>query len=146
MTPSDRNGLDARVAGPPREADVGPTEARVREVVEEFYRRARADSLLGPIFADRIAEWDGHLARMVDFWSAVMRGTGRYRGRPLPLHRAIDGLSGGHFDRWIELFDATTRDVCPPDEAAAFLGRALHIREAMTKVLELGGAEAPAAR
>ena len=75
---------------------------------------------------------------MTDFWSAALLRTGRYSGRPVEQHRAIDGLSRGHFDRWIELFEATVRDLCPAREAEAFLVRARRMRDAMTKVLGLG--------
>jgi hemoglobin len=52
-------------------------------------------------------------------------------------HRVIDGLCAGHFERWIELFEETVRDLCPPREAEAFLVRARKMREGMTKVLGL---------
>lgn len=142
MTTSYTPGLYARAAGPGSEAVAGVTEARIRELVDEFYRRAQEDVVLGPIFAEHIDDWDRHLGRMVDFWSAVMRGTGRYQGRPVQVHQGIDGLTGGHFDRWVTLFEATTRDICSPAEAEAFLERARRMREAMTRSLGLVGPEA----
>ena len=117
----------------------GITEELIRDVVVEFYRRARRDDRLGPVFEAHVEDWDGHLARMTDFWSAALLRTGRYSGRPVERHRAIAGLSRGHFDRWIELFEATVRDLCPPGEAEAFLVRARRMRDAMTKVLGLDG-------
>lgn len=117
----------------------GVTEKLIREVVEEFYRRARRDERLGPVFEAHIKEWDGHLARMTAFWSAALLRTGRYSGRPVEQHRSIEELSEGHFDRWIELFEATLRDLCKPQEAEAFLDRALRMRSAMSKALGLGG-------
>ena len=80
-----------------------------------------------------------HLARMNDFWSAALLRTGRYSGRPVEQHRSIDGLGDGHFGRWVELFEATTSDLCTPRQADAFNIRARRMREGMTKVLRLDG-------
>ena len=78
-----------------------------------------------------------HLARMTDFWSAALLRSGRYSGRPVERHRAIDRLSAGHFDRWIELFEATVCELCPARQADAFLVRARLMREGMIRVLGL---------
>lgn len=129
-------------AGVGRADAVGITEERIRVVVDEFYRRARRDDQLGPIFAAHIDDWDHHLARMADFWSAALRRTGRYSGHPVERHWSIAGLTARHFERWISLFDATLRDLCPPSEAEVFLGRALRIRAAMTRNLGLAGGTA----
>jgi hemoglobin len=111
------------------------TEDQIHAVVVEFYRRARRDDRLGPVFEEHVEGWDGHLARMTDFWSAALLRSGRYSGRPVGQHRAICGLGLGHFDRWIELFEATLHDLCADHEAEAFLVRARRMRDAMTKVL-----------
>ena len=115
----------------------GITEDLIHAVVIEFYRRARRDDRLGPVFEAHVHEWETHLARMTDFWSAALLRTGRYSGRPVEQHRSIDGLSDGHFGRWVELFEATVRDLCSPRHAEAFLVRARRMREGMTKVLRL---------
>ncbi|MBX6316125.1 MAG: group III truncated hemoglobin [Isosphaeraceae bacterium] len=123
--------------GVPHPDTAGITEDRIRAVVVEFYRRARRDDRLGPVFEAHVHQWDGHLARMTDFWSAALLRTGRYSGRPVERHRAIEGLSPEHFDRWIALFEATVRDLCPSAEAEAFLVRAQRMRDGMIKVLGL---------
>lgn len=120
----------------------GITEAMIREVVVEFYRRAQRDDQLGPVFEAYIEDWDYHLGRMTDFWSAALLRTGRYSGRPVEQHRSIAGLSYEHFGRWIELFEATVGDLCPPQQARAFIVRALRMREGMTKSLRLGAGAA----
>jgi hemoglobin len=114
------------------------TEDLIRDVVVEFYRRARRDGRLGPVFERHVEGWDDHLARMTDFWSAALLRSGRYSGRPVERHRVISGLSLHHFDRWIELFETTVRDLCPGRKAEAFLVRAGRMRDAMTRVLGLG--------
>lgn len=130
--------LSERPALPDADA-AGITEAVIRDVVVEFYRRARRDDRLGPIFAAHVRDWDVHLARMVDFWSAALLRTGRYSGRPVERHRSVAGIAAGHFDRWIERFEETVRDLCPPPQAEAFLVRAHRMKEGMIMVLGLDG-------
>src|SRR4051794_9884938 len=132
-------GLPLTEGGAAPHADAeGGTEGLIRDVVAEFYRRARRDGRLGPVFELHVDDWEAHLARMTDFWSAALLRTGRYSGRPVERHRSIDGLGDGHFGRWLELFGATVRDLCSPREADAFLVRARRMRDAMSKVLGLG--------
>jgi hemoglobin len=137
-TPPRRYGLplSERPALPEADAE-GIGEDLIRDVVAEFYRRARRDGRLGPVFDAHVGDWDAHLARMNDFWSAALLRTGRYSGRPVEQHRLIGGLTAGHFERWIELFEETVRDLCPPREAEAFLVRAQRMRDAMIIVLGL---------
>ena len=104
-------------------------EAMIHAVVHGFYDGIRADDLLGPIFNRAIAaqDWPHHLAKMCDFWSSTLLRSGRYDGRPLPPHLAIPELGEAHFRRWLTLFRATVRRLCPPDVAALFMDRALRI-------------------
>lgn len=104
-------------------------EKMVRAVVHGFYDEIRSDDLLGPVFISAIeAEaWPHHLAKMCDFWSATLLRTSRYEGRPLPPHLAIEGLGEPHFRRWLQLFRATVRRLCPPEVAQLFMSRALRI-------------------
>jgi hemoglobin len=122
-------------AGIPHEDADGIDETMIRDVVDEFYRRARLDDRIGPVFESRIGDWDFHLARMADFWSSALLRSGRYSGHPVEIHRTIPGLNRDHFDRWVELFEATVRDLCPPSQAEAFLSRAQRMRTGMTKIL-----------
>ncbi|MER9371107.1 group III truncated hemoglobin [Mesorhizobium sp. M0491] len=104
-------------------------EEMIQRVVHGFYEEIRHDILLGPIFNTAIAEdaWPTHLAKMCDFWSATLLRTSRYAGRPLPPHLAIAGLGEMHFRRWLSLFRAVVKRVCPPEVAAIFIARALRI-------------------
>jgi hemoglobin len=121
--------------GTPHADAEGISEAHIRDVVDEFYRRVLLDDRIGPIFDALIRDWDEHLARMADFWSAALLRTGRYSGNPLERHRALGGLEAGHFGRWLDLFEATAHDLCPPGHAEAFIVRARRMRAAMTKIL-----------
>ena len=84
------------------------TEEEVTRLVHSFYGGVRQDTVLGPIFEAHISQWDRHLATMVDFWSAALRGTARFRGAPMPKHAALPGLDAQLFQRWLALFRQTT--------------------------------------
>jgi hemoglobin len=109
---------------------VGIGEELIRAVVEAFYDRVRTDADLGPIF-QKILDWPAHLARMCDFWSSVILITGAYKGDVIGQHLPLPGLTERHFGRWIELFEATTRELCTPQQAAVFSLRAERIAEAI---------------
>ena len=115
----------------------GIDEAMIDALVEGFYARVRDDALIGPIFASRIDDWAPHLAQMKLFWSSVALSTGVYQGRPMPKHLPLP-IDARHFDRWLELFRETARDLCPPVAANHFIERA----ERIAQSLELGIANA----
>lgn len=98
-------------------------EASIERLVREFYSRARKDALLGPIFNTAVADWEHHIAKIADFWSSIMLRTGRYEGRPMRPHLLLS-LTGGHFDRWLMLFEQTAREIFAAVAAEAFLTRA----------------------
>jgi hemoglobin len=84
------------------------TEEEVTRLVHGFYAAVRKDELLGPVFDEHVHDWDRHLPTMVDFWSAALRGTARFRGAPMPKHAALPGLNAQLFQRWLALFRQTT--------------------------------------
>ena len=91
------------------------TEEEIAALVNGFYGRVRKDALLSPVFAEHVKDWDAHLPKMVDFWSSALRKTARYRGTPMPKHAALPGLGPPLFERWLQLFEATTS--AQPNEA-----------------------------
>jgi hemoglobin len=78
--------------------------------------------LLGPIFAERIADWPAHLARMKAFWRSVLHNSGEFSGNPMVKHLAIPGLESRHFERWLMLFYATLKDAEGHPAATALVG------------------------
>jgi len=98
-------------------------EADIERLVRTFYGRAREDEILGPVFAAHVEDWEAHLRRIRDFWSSVIHRSGRYQGRPVPAHVPL-GIEVAHFDRWLQLFEETARDVCSPEAAEIFMERA----------------------
>jgi hemoglobin len=114
-------------------AETGIDEAMIDRLVRGFYVRVREDELISPIFAARIANWEPHLQRMCDFWSSVALMTGNYHGAPMQKHLPLP-VDARHFDRWLALFEASARELCPPKAADHFIERARRIGES----LELG--------
>lgn len=124
-------------SGTPDDDAIGLTEEKINEVVVEFYRRTLLDERLEPVFSSHVHDWDEHLSRMTDFWSAALLKSGRFSGRPVERHRAIEGLSDEHFERWLVVLESTVRDLCIPRHAGAFLLRARRMRVGMTRALDL---------
>ncbi|MGR3571497.1 group III truncated hemoglobin [Brevirhabdus sp.] len=104
----------------------GLDDAVLRRLVNGFYDRVRRDAMLGPIFAERISDWAPHLDRMVDFWSSVALMSGRYHGSPMLAHLGLP-VEQAHFDRWLELFSQTAREICTPEGAEHVITRARRI-------------------
>jgi hemoglobin len=117
--------------------ETGIDEVLIETLVHNFYARVRDDALIGPVFAARVSDWDHHLQRMCLFWSSVALASGRYHGQPMPKHLPLP-VEARHFDRWLELFRQTARDVCPPPAANLFIERAGLIAQS----LEMGIAAA----
>ncbi|HEY3916417.1 MAG TPA: group III truncated hemoglobin, partial [Stellaceae bacterium] len=100
-------------------------EHEIVALIDAFYAKVRRDEVLAPVFERAIAAaaWPVHLAKMYDFWSGAMLSTGRYRGNPLAVHLAVEGLEEGMFARWLALFRATAEALLSPDHAEAFRTR-----------------------
>jgi hemoglobin len=104
--------------------------AMIERLVRAFYGRARGDPLIGPVFARHVADWDAHIPRICDFWSSVALMSGRYHGQPMTAHLPLP-IDTPHFDRWLDLFAETAREVCPPAAAALFIDRAYRIADSL---------------
>ena len=126
--PERRNELVADMM-----ARTGIDAALIERLVHAFYAKVRGDELLGPVFNERVANWDAHLARMCLFWSSVALGSATYQGSPMQVHAPLP-VDAQHFDRWLALFEATANEVCPPAAAEHFVVRAKRIAQS----LELG--------
>jgi len=108
-------------------------DVMIERLVRGFYTRIRGDNVLSPIFAERITDWEPHLRRMCEFWSSVVLTSGRYHGQPMAKHLPLP-VDAHHFDRWLALFEATARELCPASAADHFIKLAQRIATS----LELG--------
>ncbi|MFZ5790061.1 MAG: group III truncated hemoglobin [Pseudomonadota bacterium] len=138
--PSRRAALTAEIA-----QRTGIDDAMIGRLVRSFYGEVERDPALGPIFAARIRDWDRHIAKMCDFWSSVALLSGRYHGQPMQAHLSLP-VDAGHFARWLQIFEATARRVCPPAAAEHFLERARRIAESLELGIAVRRGEVPPVR
>ena len=106
------------------------TEDSIERLVRRFYGRARVDPMIGPVFEAVISDWEPHIVRIVDFWSSMMLGTGRYKGTPFAVHLPLP-IEPIFFDRWLALWREATAELFTPEAAGAFDSRAERIAESM---------------
>jgi len=119
------------------QAETGIDEAMIERLVRGFYAKVRDDDVLGPIFAEKIEDWEPHLQKMFAFWSSVALMSGRYHGQPMAKHLPLP-VDARHFDRWLALFAQAARELCPPAAAERFTVLSQRVAES----LELGIANA----
>lgn len=118
--------------------DIGVDAEFIDDLVEAFYAKIREDSLLGPIFAERITDWPTHLTRMKAFWRSVLHNSGEFSGNPMLKHLAIPGLELRHFARWLDLFYETLRDAEGQNEATELVGaRARMIADSLLTAISM---------
>ena len=113
----------------------GLDPAMLADLVHGFYDKIRADTILGPIFSNRISDWPPHLERMVAFWSSVALMIGGYHGAPVPKHAQLP-VTWAHFDRWLTLFRETAHETCPPAGAEHVIERAERIARSLHMAVE----------
>lgn len=130
---SEKTASGSTVRNGETTARTGIDEKMIEVLVRTFYARVRQDPVIGPIFESKVHDWPAHERRLCAFWSSVTLMSGRYHGRPMEAHLPLP-IDSPHFDRWLELFAATAREICPPAATAHFLERALRIADS----LELG--------
>lgn len=80
------------------------TRKDIETLVDAFYKEARQDNLLGPIFLEVVGDrWDQHLEKMYRFWETILLNKITYQGSPFAPHIPLD-LNHAHFTRWDNLF------------------------------------------
>lgn len=96
--------------------------ASITTLVDDFYTDIRRESVLQPIFDGAIgANWEPHLARMVDFWCSVMLSSGEFKGNVFGKHMQLQGIDMEHFRRWLSLFESHVRRLFQPEVADEFM-------------------------
>ena len=138
--PAHRNLLTQEIV-----ARTGIDAAMIERLVRTFYARAREDVLLGPVFEAHVADWDSHIARICEFWSSVALMTGAYHGQPLRAHLSLQ-VDRAHFTRWLDLFEQTARELCPPAAVEHFMERARRIATSFQLGMSVHRGELPPRR
>jgi hemoglobin len=81
--------------------------ADIKELVDAFYKKVNADTLLSPVFNEEAkVDWETHLPKMYQFWGMQLIGSHDYTGRPFPPHTELN-IDRNHFERWLKLFIET---------------------------------------
>jgi hemoglobin len=112
------------------------TEKEIGRLVDAFYERVRADAVIGPLFDTAVDDWPKHLVKLRAFWSSVMLTTGRYKGSPMAAHlRHAARIEPAMFDRWLELWRDTARELLAPADAEAVIAKAERIAESLKLAL-----------
>ena len=78
----------------------------IKIFVDQFYLKVREDELIGPIFLDKITDWQPHLNKMYAFWNAALFGIPGFVGNPFAKHAPLK-IEAPHFERWLYLFNQT---------------------------------------
>ena len=100
-----------------------------KTLVDNFYDKVRKDTLIGPIFDQRIQDrWPEHLEKMYRFWETVLLEDHTYFGSPFPPHANLP-VEWNHFEKWLELFFQTIDENFTGDKAAEAKWRANKMAE-----------------
>ena len=80
-------------------------EADLARLLTDFYSIATADALIGSYFAG--VDMARHMPRIIAFWSTMLFHKDRYGGSAFQPHARMPGLTGDHFQRWLNILEAT---------------------------------------
>lgn len=92
------------------------TREDIALLVDQFYKKVRANTILGPVFNQAITNWDEHLDHLTTFWeSSLFMGKPlkkKYKGNPLDVHVKVDqennnSITEHHFGIWLNLWFET---------------------------------------
>ena len=122
--------------------DDGRPDVRTRDDVQRFvvafYRDVAMDDLLGPIFAAAHVDWSAHIPKLVDFWAWQLLGQPGYERNPLRAHEPVHTrtpFTEAHYQRWLELFDATLDELYAGPTTEVAKRRARRMASAMRRLL-----------
>ena len=76
-------------------------------LVDQFYSVVQQDTLIGPIFNDRLSgRWEMHHRKLYRFWHTVLLRRPDYFGNPVPIHFGMN-IDEPHFERWLIIWNET---------------------------------------
>jgi hemoglobin len=115
------------------------TPEDIDRLVATFYGKLLKDPIVGFFFND-IARIDlpEHLPKISAFWQQQLLGRPGYRGQTFAVHSALQKkvtLKGGHFHRWLFLFDQTIDELFAGPGADGAKVRARNIARSMQQAL-----------
>ncbi len=96
----------------------------IKKLVDTFYEHIKNDTLLAPIFNERIKDkWPRHLEKMYRFWQTVLLEEHTYFGSPFLPHAQLP-VDGKHFSEWMALFTKTMNELFTGEKAKEAIWRA----------------------
>lgn len=103
----------------------------LREVIEDFYRRVFADTMIGFLFRDK--NRDRLIQKEWELAAGVLGGGVPYTGRPMSKAHARVPITLGHFDRRLVLLEeALDAHQVDPEVRQRLLDHARSLREELT--------------
>jgi hemoglobin len=113
-------------------------------LVRAFYGRALEDPVIGWIFTD-VARLDleAHVPRIASFWETVLLGARSYSGGAFRPHAELNArvrLRGGHFERWLWLWQATVDELFAGPRAELAKAHAQRVARAFRERLHAAAA------
>ena len=96
----------------------------IKKLVDAFYEHIKNNSLLSPIFNERIKDkWPLHLEKMYRFWQTVLLEEHTYFGSPFLPHAQLP-IDHEHFHEWMALFINTVNELFTGEKANEAIWRA----------------------
>jgi hemoglobin len=116
------------------------TRADCEQLVRAFYGRALDDEIIGWLFT-KVAKLDleAHVPQITSFWETVLLGTPSYTGGAFRPHAELHAkapLRGGHFVRWLALWDQTVDELFAGDTANLAKSHAHRVANAFHRRLQ----------
>ncbi len=98
-------------------------ESGITGIVAAFYRRAKVDEVIGPMYPDQ--DWEGSEQRLRDFLIYRMGGSQKYieeRGHPrLKIRHAPFKIGIAERDRWLKLMGEAIVETEVPETSQKWL-------------------------
>lgn len=115
------------------------TKEDVVYFVDEFYKRVRQHTVLGPVFNDEIGNlWFLHLDTLSRFWETLLLGNRAYFGDPFPKHLKLP-IKDEYFDMWLILLDETIDELFEGDKAEEARTKGKNLAKSFRKRLSKAG-------
>ena len=115
--------------GPELFAKIG--EAKLREVITDFYSRIFGDIMIGFLFEGK--DRQRLIDREYEFTANFLGGGVKYTGRAMREAHAKSPIFGGHFQRRLQILRETIRDhAVDPEVAQVWIDHTLALRAQIT--------------
>lgn len=95
------------------------------KLLHHFYADVRQHKIIGPIFNERIQDWNLHLATIENFWARQTGGPSTYAGG-MGKHISLP-IEPEHFNHWLALWEFNCRKHLPEKEAGEMISLAYQI-------------------